>query len=99
MRLFVRPPFSWLPLVRAFVPDGDPEIRDAELLAAGVRRAAVTLKTYHDRWFWLADLHGTVTPSQFVDRLGTVLVRPRQCAARRLILFGGLFLLIELLFN
>ena len=97
IRIFARPPLSWLPLVRGVVPRIGPWMSDGDIVALAARRLAATFKQYHDRWFWLADLHGTVTPSVFVDRLGTMLVKSSFRPAWRLALFGGVYLLVILL--
>ncbi|MBW3542759.1 MAG: hypothetical protein KY476_21060, partial [Planctomycetes bacterium] len=75
VRTFGRWPLRWLPVVRQAVPHITREMSDAELVSAAARRLGALLKRYHDRWFWFADLYGTVTPSQFVDRVGSMLVR------------------------
>ena len=38
---------------------------------------------------WFADLHGTITGAQFLDRLGMQLVKATQRPAKRLLIFGG----------
>lgn len=43
---------------------------------------------------WFADLYGTITPSQFLDRLGTQIVKATARPTRRLILFGLIMLLV-----
>ncbi len=96
VRTFSRAPLRWLPIISSFVPHVGDEMSDAELVAATARKSATTLKRYHDAWFWVADLYGTVTPSQFVDRVGTMLVNSSFRPAYRLALFGGAFLLVQL---
>lgn len=95
VRTFARPPVRWLPLISAYAPKLAAGMNDAEVIAAGARSLAKGVKKHHDRWSWVGDLYGTVTPSQFVDRLGTVLVKASFRPAWRLLLFGGFFLLTE----
>jgi hypothetical protein len=95
VRLFSRPPLCWFPIIRAYVPRLARDMNDAQTVAAAARRLSSVLKRHHDRWFWLADLYGTVTPSQFVDRIGTMLVRASLRPAYRLAIFGGLFLITQ----
>ena len=92
-------PLRWLPLIRQCVPLDAALNTDAELVAAASRKTAAFLRRFHDFWFWLSDLHGTVTPSQFVDRVGGVLVKGAARPVIRLALFGGFLLLIETLFT
>ncbi|MDP7033551.1 MAG: ion transporter [Planctomycetota bacterium] len=44
---------------------------------------------------WVADLHGTLTGSQVIDRLGTALIKSTGRPAKRLLLLGSLFLLLS----
>jgi hypothetical protein len=99
VRTFSRPPTRWLPVVRGIAPRLSPAMTDAQVVAAGSRRLAMALKRYHDAWFWLADLHGTVAPSEFVDRIGTMLVKSSFRPAYRLALFGGVYLLVLLVLS
>lgn len=43
---------------------------------------------------WFADLYGTITPSQFLDRIGTQIVKATARPTRRLILFGVVMLVV-----
>jgi hypothetical protein len=97
VRLFSRPPLAWFPIIRTIMPRIGGWMNDGDVVSAAARRLAATLKQYHDRWFWLADLHGTVTPSVFVDRLGTMLVKSSFRPAYRLALFGGVYLFVKAL--
>ena len=92
-------PFRWLPLIRPCIPQDTTLNTDAELVAAASRRTAAFLRRFHDFWFWFADLYGTVTPAQFVDRAGGILVKGSARPAIRLALFGGFLVLIEVLFT
>jgi len=95
-RLFASPPVCWLPVLRKYVPRLAAGMSDAEVLAAAARRLATALRRYHHRLLWLADLYGTITPAQFVDRVGYLLVRNAERPAYRLAFFGGLFLLTKM---
>ena len=92
-------PFRWMPLIRHCIPRDATLNTDAEFVAAASRRTAAFLRKFHDLWFWFADLYGTVTPSQLVDRAGSILVKGSARPAIRLALFGGFLVLIELLFT
>jgi hypothetical protein len=96
VRLFSRAPLRWFPIISQLLPRLSDEMTDAEIAAAASQRLARVLKRYHNTYFWFADLYGTVTPSQFVDRVGSMLVRSSFRPFYRLVLFGGLFLLTQL---
>ena len=97
VRMFARPALRWLPVVRKYVPRVAPHMSDAEVTAAASHSIAAELARHHKRWFWVADLYGTVTPSEFVDRVGTTMMRGAFRPAGRLALFGLLFLVVDLL--
>ncbi len=86
-------PLRWLPIISSIVPRITPGMTNAEITAATGRRAGRLLKRFHDIWFWFADLYGTVTPSQFVDRVGGMLVKGSAKPVYRLAIFGSLYLL------
>ena len=98
-RTFARPPLRWFPIIRRCVPTLNNEMTNAEVTAAAAQRIARVIKGYYNIWFWVADLYGTVTPSQFVDRVGTMLVNSSFRPAYRMVLFGGFFLLTELILS
>lgn len=89
-------PLRWLPLIRRCIPSQAHLMSEAEVVSTTSRRLARFLRKFHDGWFWLADLYGTVTPSQFIDRVGGLLVKSSSRPAYRLLLFGGFLLLTEL---
>ncbi len=95
VRMLARPPFRWLPVIRPYVPRITAQMSDTEIAAAAARSVAAGLRRHHERWLWFADLYGTVSPSQFVDRVGTMMVRSSFRPAYRLALFGGIFLVVE----
>ena len=95
VRVFARPPLRWLPVLRKYVPRVAPQMSEAEVTAAAAHQISAELSRHHARWFWVADLHGTVTPSEFVDRVGTAMVRGSFRPAYRLTLFGLGFLIVR----
>lgn len=88
-------PIRILPIIRQCIPKGARGMTDAEAVAKSSRMTAAFLRKFHDIWFWFADLYGTVTPSQFIDRVGGMLVKSSSRPAYRLVMFGGLLLLME----
>jgi len=97
VRMFARPGLRWLPVVRKYVPRVAPHMSDAEVTAAAAHTIGAELARHHKRWFWVADLYGTVTPAEFVDRVGTTMMRGAFRPAGRLALFGLLFIVVDLL--
>jgi hypothetical protein len=93
-RTFSRIPFRWMPVLRRYVPRVAPHMSDAAVTAAAAHSISAELKRHHDRWFWVADLHGTVTPSEFVDRVGSAMVRSSFRPAYRLLLFGAIYVVV-----
>ena len=97
IRTFARPPIRWLPIISRCIPELTPEMTDPEVVSATATRIAGVIRRYHDAYFWVADLYGTVTPSQFVDRVGQMLVKSSSRPAYRLVMFGGFYVLVQLL--
>ncbi|MDH3591688.1 MAG: ion transporter, partial [Planctomycetota bacterium] len=95
VRVFARPPLRWLPVFRRYVPRVAAGMSDAEVVVAAAHTTAAELERHHDRWLWFADLHGTVTPSQFVDRVGSAMVKAAFRPAYRLVLFGLIVLVFK----
>jgi hypothetical protein len=98
LRLLASWPLCWTPFVRRYVPRLAPGADDAHVVAAGAHAAGRELARHHRRWLWFADLYGTLTPAEFVDRLGTTMMRVSIRPATRLTFFGGFYLLALLLF-
>ncbi|MGE0193408.1 MAG: ion transporter [Planctomycetota bacterium] len=94
-RLFARPPIRWFPVLRHAVPRLAPGMTDAQITAAAAHALGRELRRHHDRVMALGDLHGTVTPAELVDRVGTVMFRASLRPARKLLLVGGVFLLLQ----
>jgi len=99
VRIFARAPLRWLPVVRKYVPRVAPHMSEAEVTAAAAHHISAELGRHHARYFWVADLHGTVTPSEFVDRVGTAMVRGSFQPAKRLTLVGLGYLLFSALIH
>ncbi len=97
IRLLARIPFRWLPIISSLVPRITKDMDDAEVVAAASRQAARVVRKFHNAYFWFSDLYGTVTPSQFVDRVGGMLVKSAAKPAFRMLIFGALFLMTELM--
>jgi hypothetical protein len=97
VRVFSHAPLRWLPVVRRYVPRTSRGMSDHKVVASAAHKTAAELKRHHGRWLWFADFHGTVTPSQFVDRVGSAMVKGSLRPAYRLLLFGGILLLIDLI--
>ncbi|HEV7282884.1 MAG TPA: ion transporter [Pirellulaceae bacterium] len=81
--------FGWA----SFVP-ARTALTDSEVAAIACRKAAATLSKWHDAAYWAADLHGTISPSLFIDRVGTLMVKNSARPATRLALFGGGYLIV-----
>lgn len=86
-------PLRWLPILSSIIPRITRSMTEAEITAATARRCGRLFQKLHGIWFWVADLYGTVTPSEFVDRVGSMLVKSSLKPVSRMFLFGGLFLL------
>ncbi len=99
VRLFARAPLRWTPLVSSWLPALAPSESDADVCARAVRHVADKLRRNYARIQWLADLHGTVTPAELVDRIGTTMVKRSARPAYRLLLLGGIYLLVQLLLH
>ncbi|MBM4059992.1 MAG: hypothetical protein FJ265_02700 [Planctomycetes bacterium] len=98
LRVLCAAPLRWLPVVRAFAVHplpGTPE----ERVVALARRAAEWLAGFYGRLLFYADLHGIVTGPQILDRVASAMVKATQRPAVRLLLFGGLFLLVDQLIH
>ncbi|MBL4845815.1 MAG: hypothetical protein JKY65_09830 [Planctomycetes bacterium] len=92
------PPIRWLPflgpLVRA--SRGSTSADRIAHAARGLAGYCATAISWARSW---ADLTGVLTAPQVLDRIATLLVKSTQGPALRLLLFGGLFLLLKLGFE
>ena len=61
------------------------------------RRIAYRLEAWRERALFFADTHGILTGPQILDRVATAMVNASKRPAVRLLLFGGLFVLVRLL--
>lgn len=59
------------------------------------RRIAARLELWRGRILFFADMHGILTGPQVLDRIATALVTASKRPAIRLLLFGGLFLIVR----
>ncbi|MFI5402243.1 MAG: hypothetical protein ACHQ1G_04845, partial [Planctomycetota bacterium] len=98
-RLLSLPPIRWFPIVRRYVPRLAEETPDATAVAAAARSSAHQLRRMHGRWLWFADLHGTISPAQFVDRVGTALMKVSIRPAYRLVLFALIVFVLRVIFE
>ncbi|MGE3172216.1 MAG: hypothetical protein AB7O97_06270 [Planctomycetota bacterium] len=89
-------PLCWLPILRRFAVRPQPAQPEERVIALG-RNVADWLIGWQDRLQFFADLHGIVTGPQILDRVASAMVKASQRPAVRLLLFGGLFLLFDLL--
>lgn len=90
-RILAAAPVRWLPLVNWVSPRLPPRCSHAEATALGMRLAgALGLRYYHFQFF-LADLYGTVTPSQLVDQVGNLLMKNSYKPVSRMFITGALF--------
>ncbi len=89
-------PVCWFPILRRFVVDPMPATAEERVVALG-RRVAQWLQGWQDKLEFVADMHGIVTGPQILDRVAGAMVKASQRPAVRLLLFGGLFLLFDLL--
>lgn len=99
VRRLATAPFKWFPIIRGLVPGNAGRLDDVTAVAEAARRTASYSRKFYDLWFWISDLYGTVTPSQFIDRVGALLVKSSSRPAYRLALFGSFLLLTEAVFH
>ncbi len=89
MRLFRLPWLRKMPVIR-FVFN-DTRVPDPLATTARLGRVCGDVLDYAQRAvLWFADLYGTITPSQFLDRIGAQIVKATARPARRLLLFGAI---------
>jgi hypothetical protein len=96
LRVLSALPVRWLPIIRRLAVHplaASPEERIVQL----GRRVAEWLEGWHGRMLFFADLHGIVTGPQILDRVASAMVKASQRPAVRLLFFGGLFLVFDLL--
>jgi hypothetical protein len=94
LKLMARTPLRWLPIFRRLLPHVRGKVNDTQFIALTVRKLGAELKKHHGRLYWFTDLHGTITPSELVDRTGSALVKSSIRPASRLLLFGGAYVIL-----
>ena len=97
MRLLDLPLVRRLPVVRRLVAYREKSPAEAVALAANylghlIQRAL-------DVVYFFADLHGTLSPPVFLDRLGATIVNASRTPAKRLLWLGSVFLFLFLIVN
>ncbi|MDX1605821.1 MAG: hypothetical protein R3202_06485, partial [Candidatus Competibacterales bacterium] len=95
-RFAALPPLRWMPFFGDALKARRRSRDAADLAARFARRLGHRLQRLNDRILLLADLHGVVSAPQLVARIGELLVASMRLHARRLLLFGGLFVLLTL---
>jgi hypothetical protein len=97
LRVFDLPLLRRLPVVRNLVAYREKSSSEAVALAANylghlIQRAL-------DVAYFFADLHGTLSPPVFLDRLGATIVNATRTPAKRLLWLGSAFLFLFLIVN
>ncbi|MCK6461884.1 MAG: hypothetical protein L6Q95_18545, partial [Planctomycetes bacterium] len=98
-RVLSLPPLRWFPVIRRDVPRLAEDTEDGPAVAAASRAAAKELRRMHGRLLWFWDLHGSITPAQFVDRVGTAMMKVSFRPAYRLVLFALIVLVFRGIFK
>ncbi|MCR9244756.1 MAG: ion transporter [bacterium] len=96
LRIVSAVPVRWLPIVRHFAVQPLPPSPEERVVALS-RRVADWVERWHGRLLFHADLHGIVTGPQILDRVASALIKATQRPAVRLLLFGALFTIADLL--
>lgn len=95
VRVLRIPPIGWLPILRNFRVRQRLSTPEERIVAFG-RLIADWLMSWQERLQFFADLHGIVTGPQILDRVASAMVKASQRPAVRLLLFGGLFAVLNL---
>ena len=98
LRAMDLPLIRWLPFVGGLVRAAR-GATPADRVAHAVRRLGGYGRTAMGGVIGWADLSGVLTPTQILDRISTALMKSTQRPAVRLLLFGGFFVLVKLLFE
>lgn len=96
VRVINAPVIRSLPFIRKLRTEERAESPEERIVDLG-RRVANWLESWRDRILFFGDLHGILTGPQILDRVATAMVNASKRPAVRLLLFGGLFLLVRML--
>ena len=97
LRLFDLPLVRRLPFVRKLVAYREKSPAEAVALAANY--LGHSIQRGLDVVYFFADLHGTLSPPVFLDRLGATIVNATRTPAKRLLWLGSAFLFLFLIVN
>ncbi len=97
IRLFDLPLVRRLPFVRRLVAYREKSPAEAVALAANY--LGHSMQRALDVVYFFADLHGTLSPPVFLDRLGATIVNATRTPAKRLLWLGSVFLFLYLIVN
>lgn len=93
-RLVSRSPLRFAPWLGRWAPSDAADLPDRRVASRTVRTVARSFHTLHSRVLWWADLRGTLTPGELVGRVGSSLVARTSRPAIRLLMLGGVYVLI-----
>lgn len=96
LRYFNLPLLRRLPIFREVIPYANRETALALSARAG-RAVGRFIERVLGAFYYFADFYGIVTPSQLLDRLGKAMVNATQRPTKRLLMFGGIFFIIQIL--
>ncbi|MEM7199619.1 MAG: hypothetical protein AAF628_05095 [Planctomycetota bacterium] len=94
-RVINAPVVRVVPFIRRLASRKAPTTPEQRVVELG-RRVADQLESWRDRALAFADLHGILTGPQILDRLSTALINASKRPAVRLLMFGGLFVMVRL---
>jgi hypothetical protein len=97
IRLLDLPLLRRLPFVRRLVAYREKSPSEAVALAANY--LGHSIQRALDLVYFFADLHGTLSPPVFLDRLGVTIVNATRTPAKRLLWLGSAFLFLFLIVN
>lgn len=95
VRLFDAPLVRRLPLIKELVEQR--RQGPAHVAALAANYAGIALQSMLNVVFFLADLQGTISGPVFLDRLGSTLIAAAARPAKRLLMLGGLLLILYVL--
>ncbi len=95
IRLLDLPLVRRLPVIRNLVVYREKSPAEAVALAANY--VGYLIQRGLDVVYFLADLHGTLSPPVFLDRLGATIVNATRTPAKRLLILGSAFLVLFLI--